>query len=177
MVQIHAAFSRHTGRTTFVNVSTTGCGIMPRPTVRLACHVTPSPCTTLCCRLLRRDQRAPEQASKLGSRMFYLSSIKSRTGQTATVRRRTHPSSEDWHSVGMISSCLCNLHYVFHVHDTKETLPHLWAPSTLTIKTQSSEINPVLQRALTRRIHMQDVNGDQTHYFNVSQEANTLKFT
>ena len=111
---------------------------MPRPTVRLACHVTPSPCTTLCCRLLRRDQRAPEQASKLGSRMFYLSSIKSRTGQTATVRRRTHPSSEDWHSVGMISSCLCNLHYVFHVHDTKETLPHLWAPSTLTIKTQST---------------------------------------
>ena len=51
---------------------------------------------------------------------------------------RTHPSSEDWQSVGIISLYLYNLPYVFQVQDTIETLPHSGLPLRWAIKTRST---------------------------------------
>ena len=69
---------------------------------------------------------------------FNLTSIKSHTGQTATERCQTNPSSEEWQYVSMILSCLYNLPYMFLVQDTIEKVPHLWAPSMFANKTLSN---------------------------------------
>ena len=56
---------------------------------------------TVGCQLPRRQHRTPEQASELGSQLILTPTYNTCTGQTATALCQTHPSGEDWQSVGM----------------------------------------------------------------------------